>query len=149
MSRRVVLGLAIALLALASLILGTVGVTPSAGATARLAPASVSQAKQASHIMWYQAKSHAGQRLTVRGPVKGTKFASGSSGRPTFLNIGRDYPSKKRFTVVIWGRDRHNFSSSPERFYRGKTLDVKGRIKMYQGSAEVMVSRPSAIHVVE
>jgi len=149
MSRRVVLGLVVALLALASLILGTVREAPCAGASARLAPASVSQAKQASHIKWYQAKSHAGQRLTVRGPVKGTKFASGSTGRPTFLNIGRDYPSKKRFTVVIWGRDRHNFSSSPERFYRGKTLDVKGRITMYEGSAQITARSPSAIHVVE
>jgi hypothetical protein len=99
--------------------------------------------------MWYQARRHAGQRRTVRGPVKSTKFAKSSTGHPTFLNIGRKYPSKKRFTVVIWGEYRHNFSFRPERHYRGHTLDVRGRIRMYKGSAEIMVRGPSAIHIVK
>jgi hypothetical protein len=150
MSRRVVLGFVVGLLALASLVFGTGIGASRAGATATcVAPASATQAMQSSHIMWYKARHHAGQRRTVRGPVKSTKFARGSKGRPTFLNIGRKYPSKKRFTVVIWGEYRHNFSFRPERHYRGHTLDVKGRIRMYKGIAQITVRGPSAIHIVK
>ena len=47
-----------------------------------------------------------GKVATVKLPVRGTIYASGSNGSPTFLNLGRDYPSLSRFTVVIWGENR-------------------------------------------
>jgi hypothetical protein len=85
-----------------------------------------------------------GRVATVRGRVAGTHFASGSSGSPTFLNVGADYPNSRRFVVVIWGRDRSKFRS-PESTYRGKTICVRGLIRSYQGAAEVFASSPSQI----
>lgn len=110
------------------------------------APAAVS-AKRASVIMWYQAKRYAGYKKTVKGPVKGTQYASSSTGRPTFINIGRNYPNRKRFTVVIWGKYRSAFPVKPERLYRGKTVLATGRIRMYQGSAQMFVRSPSKLRI--
>ena len=117
-------------------------------ALASLAPASAapsrSTASCAGAIGWGSASRMIGQVATVKGRVAGTKFASSSNGSPTFLNLGVDYPSSRRFTVVIWGRDRSRFRS-PESTYRGKTICVRGLIRPYQGIAEVFASSPSQI----
>jgi hypothetical protein len=68
-------------------------------------------------ISWNAALSHIGETLTVEGPVVSAHYASDSNGKPTFLNVGKDYPDPGRFTVVIWGEDRGRFSSPPEGTY--------------------------------
>ena len=85
---------------------------------------------------------------TVKGPVKGTKYASSSSGRPTFINIGKNYPNRSRFTVVIWGKYRSAFPSRPEVLYRGKTVLATGKIRMYKGSAQMFIRSPSKLRIV-
>ena len=70
-----------------------------------------------------------------------------TSDSPTFLNLGRDYPSLSRFTVVIWGENRGRFGT-PERTYRGKTICVRGRITSYGGVAEIEATSPNQIAVV-
>ncbi len=96
-------------------------------------------------INWHEAKDHIGERTTVYGPVIGTRYASTSSGQPTFLNIGRDYPQPNRFTVVIWGENRANFPQPPESYYLGKTIYVTGLITEYNGVPEIEVEGPSQI----
>jgi hypothetical protein len=49
--------------------------------------------------------------------VKGTSYETSEKGRPTFLNIGKNYPDRSRFAVVIWGRNRSAFSTRPEVLY--------------------------------
>jgi hypothetical protein len=77
--------------------------------------------------------------------VIGATYASGSNGKPTFLNVGRNYPDPARFTVVIWGENRSKFSPAPEIQYKDKTIYVYGLIELYQGSAEIIVTSPSQI----
>jgi len=119
-----------------------------AGAQAsRPVPAvAASQLSCAGAISWSQAKGHIGRVMTVRGRVAGTYYASSSNGSPTFLNLGVDYPSSSRFTVVVWGRDRHRFGT-PERRYAGRTICVRGVIRPYDGVAEIFASSPSQIAV--
>ena len=100
-------------------------------------------------IMWNQAKRYVGLTKTVKGPVKGTSYESSERGCPTFLNIGRDYPNRSRFTVVIWGKDRSAFPSRPEVFYRGKTVLATGKIRMYKGSAQMFIRSPSKLRIAE
>jgi hypothetical protein len=69
-----------------------------------------------------------------------------SNGSPTFLNIGRDYPNPARFTVVIWIENRAAFGT-PERRYRGRTICVRGLVKLYRGSPEVVARSPSQIAI--
>ncbi|MEW6141613.1 MAG: hypothetical protein AB1597_00445 [Chloroflexota bacterium] len=84
--------------------------------------------------------------MTVYGPVASTTYAARSNGQPTFLNLGRPYPNQG-FTVVIWGRDRSKFPSSPEKFYEGKTISVTGLIEEYRDVPEIIVTSPSQIEV--
>jgi DNA/RNA endonuclease YhcR with UshA esterase domain len=79
--------------------------------------------------------------------VAGTKYASSSNGSPTFLNLGVDYPSSRRFTVVIWGRNRSRFGA-PERRYRGRTICVRGHVDTYRGIPEIEARSPSQIRIV-
>ena len=96
-------------------------------------------------IEWTQAVAHAGESLTVCGPVASAHFASDSNGQPTFLNIGNAYPDPQRFTVVIWGRNRGNFDPLPEEAYLEKEICVTGEIELYQGMPEIEVESPAQI----
>jgi hypothetical protein len=96
-------------------------------------------------ISWDKAKDHIGDRATVCGPVAGTKYGATSRGRPTWLNIGKDYPSSERFVVIIWGENRGNFPQPPESYYNGKTICVTGLIQEYEGIAQIEVTAPGQI----
>lgn len=87
-----------------------------------------------------------GRVATVRGPVAGTRYASSSNGSPTFLNVGVDYPSARRFTVVIWGRNRSRFGA-PERRYRGRRICVRGLVESYRGIPEIEARSPAQIAI--
>ena len=77
----------------------------------------------------------------------GATYASGSNGKPTFLNVGKDYPDPARFTVLIWGENRGKFSPAPEIQYKGKTIYVYGLIELYKGSPEIVITSPSQIQI--
>lgn len=99
----------------------------------------------ASAISWDEAKDYIGDRTTVCGPVAGTTYGATSNGRPTWLNIGKDYPSSERFVVIIWGENRGNFPQPPESYYAGKTICVTGLIQEYQGIPQIEVTTPDQI----
>ena len=56
-----------------------------------------------------------------------------------------DHPSKKRFTVVIWGQNRGNFPQPPESYYAGKSICVTGLIQEYEGIPQIEVTTPDDI----
>jgi len=96
-------------------------------------------------IQWFEAKDHIGDRTTVCGPVIDGHWASGSNGKPTFLNIGKPYPDPDRFTVVIWIDNRANFPQPLEDYYLGKTICVTGLITEYDGIAQIEAQSPTQI----
>ncbi len=96
-------------------------------------------------ISWDKAKDHIGDRTTVCGTVAGTKYGATSRGNPTWLNIGKDYPSSERFVVIIWGENRGNFPQAPESYYSGKTICVTGLIQEYEGIPQIEVTTPDQI----
>ena len=98
-------------------------------------------------IAWHEAKDHFGDRVTVCGLVVDAYYASGTNGKPTFLNLGNPHPNRNRFTVVIWGRYRSNFPQAPESYYLGKTICVTGLIIDYGGIPEIEIRSPSEIEV--
>ena len=99
----------------------------------------------AGSIAWDEAKYHIGERTTVCGPVVDATWASGSNGKPTFLNLGSPYPDPDRFTIVIWIQNRGNFAQAPEDYYLGKTVCVTGLVTEYEGIVEIEVQYPSQI----
>jgi len=106
-----------------------------------------SSSEPSGSIQWYEAKDHIGDRLTVCGPVAGTFWASGSNGKPTFLNVGNDHPNSNRFVVVIWVQNRGNFPESPEQYYAGRNICVTGLIQEYNGVPQIEATSPSQIDI--
>jgi hypothetical protein len=115
-----------------------------AGAGATTKTTAQAHVSCAGAISWKNARGHVGRVMTVRGRVAGTYYASSSNGEPTFLNLGADYPSSRRVTIVIWGENRHRFGA-PERRYARRTICVRGLIRPYAGIVEVFASSPSQI----
>ena len=98
-------------------------------------------------ILWSDASEYLGEERSVCGPVAGTHFADSSRGKPTFLNIGEDYPSPDRFVVLIWGEYRDNFPRKPEKYYEGVTICAEGEIQEYEGIFEIEVRSPADIEI--
>ena len=115
---------------------------------AKFADSDSDGALPADAISWDKASSHVGETVTLYGPVVGAEYASTSNGQPTFLDIGVDYPDKKRLSITIWGKNRGTFSPSPEELYDGKTICVTGKVYIYDGVCNVEATSPEQIKVI-
>jgi DNA/RNA endonuclease YhcR with UshA esterase domain len=100
---------------------------------------------QSSKMSSRQAKDHVGETQTVCGKVVSTRYASGSQGQPTFLNLDEPYP-REIFTILIWGNNRSKFGT-PETEYREKDVCVTGKITSYRGTPEIAANETSQIVV--
>jgi hypothetical protein len=92
-----------------------------------------------------EAKSHVGEKTSVCGLAVGARYASGSRGNPTFINLDKAYPNQI-FTVVIWGSDRQKFGN-PENIYSNKRICVTGKITDYKGVPEIVAYERSQITI--
>ncbi|MCI0724078.1 MAG: YHYH domain-containing protein [Acidobacteria bacterium] len=90
-----------------------------------------------------EAKDHVGETAVVCGKVASARYAEGSRGSPTFLNLDKPHPDAI-FTVVIWGSERDSFGQ-PEEEYHGKDICVTGRIENYDGTPQMVVANPKQI----
>ena len=90
------------------------------------------------------AGKHVGNNVTVCSKVCGTKYLDRSG--ITFLNLGAAYPASP-LTVVIFKKDRANFSKGPDELYTDKQICVTGKIQVYNGKDEIIVSKPGDIVV--
>lgn len=100
-------------------------------------------------ISWKDVGDYESETVKVKGDVVGTKYLKDSNGSPTMLNIGEDYPSDKRFTVIIWGENRDNFDGNPEETYLNEEVVVKGEIYSYNGIYQMEVTSPDDIKIVD
>ncbi|MFC1528010.1 DNA-binding protein [Candidatus Neomarinimicrobiota bacterium] len=91
-----------------------------------------------------EARKYVGQNKTVCGTVEGAYYSYRSNGKPTFINIDKPYPNNE-FMIVIWGSDRYKFNPIPEVKYKNKDICITGKIKMYKGKAEIIVTDPAQI----
>jgi|1186.fasta_scaffold740502_1 hypothetical protein len=116
------------------------------GGTARAETASPKfrSASCAGAVDWRNARRVIGRVATIRGYVAGAKYASSSNGSPTFLNLGVDYPSSRRVTVVIWDENRARFGR-PESRYLRRTICVRGFVDTYAGVPDIEATSPSQI----
>lgn len=95
-----------------------------------------------------EAIDHAGEYGTVCGTVASSRYAFKSKGSPTFLNLDEPYPDQV-FTAVIWGHDRDRFEDAPEELYDGREICVEGLISIYRKKAQIIVSSPEQITLME
>ncbi len=68
------------------------------------------------------------------------------SGKVVFLNTGKDY--KTDFTVVIFHGALDNFPFDPLIYYKGKEIEITGKIIEYWGP-EIIIEDPTQIRIVK
>ncbi|MBC7362481.1 MAG: hypothetical protein H5U06_09410 [Candidatus Aminicenantes bacterium] len=93
-------------------------------------------------IPWEKAGEYVGQTVTVEGVIVRTH----NSGRACFLNFHPDY--QQYLSLVIFASDFNRFPSQPEKYYLNKKVRVRGRILLYQGRPEIILSSPEQIKLV-
>ena len=86
----------------------------------------------------------AGDTATVAGRVVASKFLSNSPTSPLLLNLSSADPNKP-FTVVINGKDRSKFGTSPESYYLNKDIRVTGKVEMFGGEPQIIVQTKNQI----
>lgn len=84
---------------------------------------------------WKKARNHVGERKRVCGPVKSSRITEFG----TFINIGRDYPNTKRFTLVLWNT---RWLAAPE---AGTVVCATGQISSYEGVAQMELDSADAV----
>ena len=92
--------------------------------------------------------NHVGDSIKLTTKIYGGKFLSQSPGTPSLLNAGAKYPDAP-LTIVIFGENRAAFKNKPEEFYLDKNICVTGRIAIYRGKPEIIISDEKQILVRE
>jgi hypothetical protein len=86
-----------------------------------------------------EASKHVGETATVTGRVDG--FHQSGKGN-IFLNMGGKYPNQC-FTGFIPSSSAGQFPNAQQ--YEGKTVAVTGKIQLYKGKPEIVVTSPGQI----
>lgn len=85
---------------------------------------------------WDNARSYAGTVQRVCGPLMSMRQTEDG----TFVNLGRDYPSPDRFTVIFW-----DYYLDP--IPADATICGNGEIYLYDGVAQMEMWDPSALEI--
>ena len=95
-----------------------------------------------------QAKYFIGDECTVCGKVVATKYNQNGKSNPTYINLDKKFPEQV-FTVVIFGKDRVNFTYQPEEFLNNKTICIKGKVGEFRGTPQMVISEQEAIQILD
>ncbi len=102
---------------------------------------SLSAATMAPHaISAEDAAAHDGSLVTVEGIAREVHVAH--SGRATFIDFDGVYPDQP-FAAVIFEDDMANVGDVSD--LEGKTVDVTGKIQMYRGMPQIVVTSRSQL----
>lgn len=86
-----------------------------------------------------EAAKHVGETATVTDKVDG--FHQSGKGN-IFLNMGGKFPNQA-FTAFIPSSSAAQFSNAQQ--YEGQTISVSGKITLYRGKPEIVVTSPSQV----
>ncbi len=103
-------------------------------------------------VLLYIGYNESDRIVTVEGTVVRTFYATESKGKPTFLDFHDPYQGW--LTCVIWEEDRESsepirekfvaaFPPDPESYFLDKRVRVRGRLNIYQGTPELVLTEPS------
>jgi DNA/RNA endonuclease YhcR with UshA esterase domain len=96
-----------------------------------------------------EAAKKVGEQMTLRMEVKSAALRSGVC----FLNSEEDYQDAKNFTLFLDKEALTKFKETkiddPAAHFKGKTVQVKGKVKLYRDRPEIAISGPSEIEIVD
>ena len=94
-------------------------------------------------VSWEEAHRTIGREVVVEGKLVRTHRTE----KALYLNFHPNW--KKYVTVVILDRDLSRFPKDVEKYYKGKTVRVRGEVALYKGRPEILVRSPDAIAIVK
>ena len=94
------------------------------------------------------AAKHEGDSVKICTKIFGGRYFEKSNRAPTLLNAGAKYPDAP-LTLVIFGESREAFKNKPEEYYTGKNICVTGKIEMFKGKPEIIITRENQIIIKE
>lgn len=110
----------------------------------------VALAAEAPRIELAEASEHVGQEVTIEMIVASSRLLE--SGKFCFLNSRRNFTDKENFTVAITSGALDKFAErdvkSPEDYFDGKTIRVRGKVSLHRERPQILVEDPEQIVVV-
>lgn len=98
-------------------------------------------------LAWHAAGEHVGQVVSLEGPVVRVTLRTDAQGQPTFIDVGRRFPSRERLALVIWGRDAPQFADVQPQLVEGRVVCVTGRVSDREGVAQVVLNERHQVEV--
>lgn len=95
-----------------------------------------------------QARYFIGDEATVCGRVVATRYKPNGNADPTYLNLDKPFPDVV-FSVIVFGKDRINFTFKPEEYYMNKRICVKGKVGEFKGTPQIIVTGPHQIELMD
>ena len=86
-----------------------------------------------------------GKTIIVCGKVADTHVTT-SEHKVTYINFEHAYPNQA-FSVVIFDSDLPKFTYVPSEFLKDKIVCVTGKVKIYKGRPEIVVSSEEQLKV--
>ncbi|MCG6881088.1 MAG: thermonuclease family protein [Deltaproteobacteria bacterium] len=93
-------------------------------------------------ISWETAGDFIGKQAIVEGKI----VRSFNSGKACFLNFHRNFT--RYVSLVIFENSFRKFPSHPEKVYLNKTIQIRGKIREFEGKLEIVVERPGQIEII-
>ncbi len=95
-----------------------------------------------------QVKYFFGETATVCGQVVATKYKINGKSDPTYINLDKKWPETV-FTLMVFGKDRINFSYKPEEFLTDKKICVTGKVGEFNRTPQIIATDETQIQIME
>jgi len=117
--------------------------TPMSGTEAPSpVPQQTPTAGSPAEVTWQEAENRVGEVVTVVGTVVNTY----DTGKVTFLDFTHE---RGRFVAIVFADDYEQFAEPPATAFRDKRVAVTGKVQLYRGRPEIVISGPDQIRVEE
>lgn len=86
-----------------------------------------------------------GETVTICEKVQ-SAFLSNKESKTAFLNFGYPFPNET-FRVVIFESTFKNFNYAPSEFLKNKRVCITGKVVIYKGRPQMVISKESQIKI--
>jgi hypothetical protein len=120
-------------------LLGTTAVNPTHSEPAQVPDVSLAGTSCDQPIPWQEARKRIGTTVAVTGPVARIAQRKETKGQPTFITIGRAFPSRDRLDAVIWGNRREQFAEVLDQNIQGRDACLFGELTERDGLPQMVL----------
>lgn len=90
-------------------------------------------------IPWSEVRNYLGQTITASGSITSVSYKPDVNGRPTWIEVGAQFPDPSRLTLLIWGNDRPTFEPQITEKIIGDKACVTGEVSEYRGDVQIQL----------